>query len=123
MHALENETATSHLSNDRVVRGGHFVDNPVDSLQPFLILGGDAIIGLVIVLQGATLHTADRETQCSAEAFSWALTSKLLPWQTAMPVHPQQIRGCRVSQPPRTTTDMLALALLGRFKVRMTRQP
>ena len=46
-----------YLSDDGIVRGGHFVKDAVDAPQLLLILRGDAVVLLVVVFHSSTLHS------------------------------------------------------------------
>jgi hypothetical protein len=45
------------LTDDRVVGGGHRVENAVHALQRLLVLAVDAVVRLVVELQLTTAHT------------------------------------------------------------------
>lgn len=59
-HKYHN-TSLPDLSDHGVISGGDLVEDAIDAGQLLLILDGDAVIGLVIVLQGATEVPEDWE--------------------------------------------------------------
>lgn len=50
-----------NLADDGVVGGGDGVEDPLDALQLLLVAGGDAVEGLVVVLQGAAALAAGKQ--------------------------------------------------------------
>ena len=54
---------TTHLADNRIVSGGDGVEDPLDALQLFLIARGDAIEGLVVVLQRSTALAVRKEEE------------------------------------------------------------
>lgn len=56
-----------NLADDGVVGGGDGVEDPLDALQLLLVAGGDAVEGLVVVLQGtAALAAGNRKSASSS---------------------------------------------------------
>lgn len=55
-----------NLADDGVVGGGDGVEDPLDALQLLLVAGGDAVEGLVVVLQGAAALAAGNRKSASS---------------------------------------------------------
>ena len=57
-----------YLADDRVVGGGDCVKDPLDALERLLVASGDAVEGLVVVLQRTTALT---EGERKSTDFTW----------------------------------------------------
>ncbi|MPC11975.1 hypothetical protein E2C01_004652 [Portunus trituberculatus] len=54
LFSQQSASAKPHLSDNGVISGGDLVEDAIDAGQLLLILDSDAVVGLVVVLQGAT---------------------------------------------------------------------